>query len=523
MGFEFSCAAAGAEDFAAAAAACDPANPFLTHAYAEAMRRLGYQPFLLTLREGTRLSAACAAFLKAGRLSRALEIVSLPALAPGPARERFWEGLRDFCRRARVSHVEAGTFASDPSDIPALPGEVSRRARREYVLDLRAENVWAGLSSNHLRNVKAARKAGVGVRRGADAAALGAHLRLIESSLERRRERGEDAQAGDLAERVAALAGAGAGELFQASLDGEVLSSIFVLLAERGGYYQSAGTSPEGMARGASHFLVHHVAEDLRGRGMEVFNLGGADESSAGLQRFKGGFGARAVELEAAEFFWGSALRKKLGTAARLLREDPARLAREALGRVESYVVYAAAPEEIAPPEPRDGYVLSKLSGEEVAGLGARSPELGGEAERYGRGGSGDAYALFVGGELAHVASLVTAEHDRALPVRNVKLRAGEAEITNCLTLSKFRGKGVYPFVIRGLAQVARERGVRRLYMMTGVGNAASRRGIEKAGFTRRGRIVRFVFSHLPGEPAFTYRGHRLGFLAERPARTAPK
>ena len=131
------------------------------------------------------------------------------------------------------------------------------------------------------------------------------------------------------------------------------------------------------------------------------------------------------------------------------------------------------------------------------------------ETHRFRQFGFNDAFAVFRDRELAHIAWLISAEHDRVLQDRNVKLRAGEAEITHCLTLPEFRGQGLYPFAIRSLCQVAKERGIQRVFMITNVHNKASQRGIEKAGFTQCGKIVRSVFSFLPEGAAVTYRGHR--------------
>jgi hypothetical protein len=316
MSIEFSAELPNSETLRAAAAT-DTTNPFLTHAYACAMQRLMYQPSVFMLREGGRVIAACFAFMKSGRLSRTLEIPSLPALPGNVACNEFWAGVREYCRCHRITHVEASSFASASTDIPPLPGEIARRTRFEYVLDLQHSTE---LSSNHMRNIRRARNAGVTIRHSKDDHAYGHHLQLVEASFERRRERGEEAAAGDLAKRIAALCDAGAGEFFQASIGAEVVSSIFVLLAERGAYYQSAGTSREGMECGASHLLVGEIARELRDRGMTIFNLGGADDSSDGLRRFKTGFGTRPVQLPAARFFWGNLLTKTMTAAARLLR-----------------------------------------------------------------------------------------------------------------------------------------------------------------------------------------------------------
>ena len=97
--------------------ALTPENPFYTSAYAEAMRMGGRQVWLFALRDGDRLFSACTGFLKQGRLSRWLEIPSLPALG---ANERdFWEGLFRFCRRSINTCLYVNTYASNEVSIPA--------------------------------------------------------------------------------------------------------------------------------------------------------------------------------------------------------------------------------------------------------------------------------------------------------------------------------------------------------------------------------------------------------------------
>jgi len=68
-----------------------------------------------------------------------------------------------------------------------------------------------------------------------------------------------------------------------------VFLSLLVLTAEKGGYYQSAGTTPEGMQRGASHLLLYETAMLLQQETCTLFNLGGAGAEDSGLRRFKAG------------------------------------------------------------------------------------------------------------------------------------------------------------------------------------------------------------------------------------------
>ena len=112
----------------------------------------------------------------------------------------------------------------------------------------------------------------------------------------------------------------GAGELFQAIFQGEVVSSDLVLIGTYGVYGESAGTSPLGMSCNAAHLVIYEMAEAFQREGKRTLNLGGCDSPDSGLAKFKAYFGATVVELEAAEFETGG-VRTKLANAARLLTD----------------------------------------------------------------------------------------------------------------------------------------------------------------------------------------------------------
>jgi hypothetical protein len=314
-----------------------PQNPFYSSGYMAARRALGAEPWLLGVcsneNEGAWV-AGCLAFLMSGRVNRSLEVPSWPRVEDaGP----FWDSLVSFCRKRSVSRLELNSFASEPAAFPRwhgaqMPGNargsgvIAHRRRCEYVLELHAMDLLGRYSSNHARNIKRARKAGMTLRRRTDIEACRRHAELMCASLVRRQERGETVRASALVEEeqlrpIVALVSHGAGELFQATDGNRVLSSILVLRAELGAYYHSAGTSPEGMSCGASHFLVHQIAERLRAEGLEQFNLGGADTTSGGLERFKTGFGATPIELEAAELVLAGRVRQALGRLGRSLEK----------------------------------------------------------------------------------------------------------------------------------------------------------------------------------------------------------
>jgi hypothetical protein len=305
------------DDLLRRVAALAPANPFCTPAYVRARQALGKPVWILGVRRGDEWTWACPALAHPGRWGCALEIESLPS-DPDPL---FWQGLTRFCRARRVGFFEVWTMGTPSATLPALPGEEWRRPRVEYVIRLQGRDLWEALATNQKRNVKRARKGGVALRVTDDPAACAEHARLRALSMDRRRQRGESVAEGIRPEDHEVFLRAGAGLLFQAVQGDSVLSSALVLLAGRGAYYQTAGTNPEGMACGASPFLIHETARHLQRRSLEVFNLGGAGLDNPGLVRFKAELGAEPVPLESAGYGTGSRLWRSLKNAARSLRD----------------------------------------------------------------------------------------------------------------------------------------------------------------------------------------------------------
>ena len=297
--------------------ASQPDNPFASTAYADSRRRVGYTTWLLALRgpNGT-LTLGCLGLLTTGRLNRTLEIPSLPLLRSDST---FWVGLREFCRARGVTSLALDTFGSPTGvEIPDIGVSSTRRDRQEFVVDLDGVPA-ARLGSNHKRNLKKAQKAGVQMTRTRAPDAVTTHHALMSSSLDRRRTRGEEVSDAAASRDHLAYVESGAGELFQALGGDTVLSSVLVLRAPTSGYYQSAGTSPVGMAIGASHFLINAIAGALQDEGATTFNLGGADEGSS-LARFKEGFGARRVALSSAQCEVGPGWRRMATRAIERMR-----------------------------------------------------------------------------------------------------------------------------------------------------------------------------------------------------------
>ena len=150
--------------------------------------------------------------MKAGRLSRSLEIVSLPMLDD---RDVFWIGLIRFCKKHRVTHLKVETFASRVTHIPSVNGETNRRERSEFLLELQNVDLQGKLSKNHARNIKRGRKAGLCVQRASNQKACQAHAKLIAESMTRRGDRGERRPENIAADAFGAYTHSGAGEYFR--------------------------------------------------------------------------------------------------------------------------------------------------------------------------------------------------------------------------------------------------------------------------------------------------------------------
>ncbi len=285
-------------------AVLNPLNPFYTAQYMAYQRTQGCIPWILVYGNDMQPNVYCPAFMKTSHLRRSLEIPSMPDI---PVDEPFWPELINFCRQKGISNLSVNSFGSQGGMIPRLDHEIYRKTRWEYVLNLKLPDIFMKMSKGHAYRIKRAKKMGLEMQRNYNPEAVRTHARLISTSMRRRQNRGENVTTSAPTNDLFKLTESGAGEIFQAVLAGQVVSSNCILMAEKSGYSHTQGTSPEGMNCGAAHFLIHGIASALRQEGKEVLNLGGTDDPNpeSGLVKFKTGFGGgmtEKIELEAAEF-----------------------------------------------------------------------------------------------------------------------------------------------------------------------------------------------------------------------------
>jgi len=412
----------------------------------------------------------------------------------------------EFCKRSRITELEVGSFCSVSANIPPLPGEIRRRDRWEFALSLHQQDVLAKMNPQHRRRVRQAQEAGVEVRRSTDLKDLDRHQKVIGASMQRRSDRGESVPDEINTREHASYLTHGAGELFQAVKDGEVVSSCLVLFAERGVYTHSSGNTPEGMRCGASHLLRYAIATAAQRESKDLCTLGGVDDLNSGLAKFKKYFGGDIHHLQMATFYLGSTLSRRLTTAIHLWRNDRPKLISLMRGSVSRWRVFTAETASIPPPALPEGVEFRKLSDADIQNL---TPlDLRTEQQNRTRTlGFNGAYAIFVEGSLAHISWLITRQFD--IPPALLALAADEAEITACVTLPEYRGRGLYGIAIQSICQLAREQGFRRIFMKTRLDNTASQRGIEKAGLKAQGQILHCIPPLLPHLGSWIFRGHR--------------
>jgi lipid II:glycine glycyltransferase (peptidoglycan interpeptide bridge formation enzyme) len=297
-----------------------PQSPFDTPAYGAALAARNADACALLLKNGNQPVNGCLAALAGSRWNRRLEIFTTPALDEP---DIFWDGVAAFCRDHKVCDLDLQTFASVAPSMPTFDHQLSERERSEYVADLGADGLFESCSNNHKRSIRKARKAGLEVARSDSLDDYQTHIKLMRASMTRRSTRGEKVPMPSADDFDFALLRQGAGELFQARSSASVLASMLVLKSSEGGYYQSAGTIPEGMKLGASPFLISEVANLLAAEGYRTFNLGGVDPGADGLRRFKAGFGTREVRLTAARYSMISPLNRTARGVARGLKAVP--------------------------------------------------------------------------------------------------------------------------------------------------------------------------------------------------------
>jgi lipid II:glycine glycyltransferase (peptidoglycan interpeptide bridge formation enzyme) len=221
------------------------------------------------------------------------------------------DGLRETANSSFAIKVEPDIEQSDEvtSALRGMGLEKSRHdvqiSRATIIVDLRpAEDaLLASFKPKCRYNIRLAERRGVVVEPVAlDGASIDTMYSLMASTRDRAgfTLRSKEYFAGYWRLHAAA----GQGQLFFASLQGEVLAGVFTTYIGRKAWYKDGGSTKEHAAVMAPHLLQWEVMRWLRSRGIEAYDLVAvppvADLNPShplyGLYRFKSGFSERITE-----------------------------------------------------------------------------------------------------------------------------------------------------------------------------------------------------------------------------------
>jgi len=221
------------------------------------------------------------------------------------------DGLRATAGSAFVVKVEPEIEQSEAATtaLRDMGLEKSRHdvqiSRATIILDLRPDEdaMLASFKPKCRYNIRLAQRRGVVVAPVAlDAASIDTMYALMASTRDRAgftlRSREYFAGYWNL------HAAAGQGQLFFASLDGEVLAGVFATYLGKKAWYKDGGSTKEHSAVMAPHLLQWEVMRWLKSRGVEAYDLVAVPPASEltpahplyGLYRFKSGFSEHITE-----------------------------------------------------------------------------------------------------------------------------------------------------------------------------------------------------------------------------------
>lgn len=173
------------------------------------------------------------------------------------------------------------------------------------------------------------------------------------------------------------------------------------------------------------------------------------------------------------------------------------------VGVVETYLAYGIDLRIQLPLPPQQvPLTVRRATGADFIKFRTMPPPFPRQAEVYEKFGLNQCYLGLVDGEIAHVAWLYYPHEKKRHPTRFCRLRSDEVAIANVVTLSPYRGKGVYPYVVHTLLSKLQNEGYRCCYIYIDGENVPSQRGIIKIGFKQVGRSWRIrLFYHYRKDP----------------------
>jgi GNAT superfamily N-acetyltransferase len=149
---------------------------------------------------------------------------------------------------------------------------------------------------------------------------------------------------------------------------------------------------------------------------------------------------------------------------------------------------------------PLEGLSFQKLSDRALLSWARTRDEFAPAVELLEVLGQNCAYGAYLDGTLVAMIWLIAC--GCAPPgARLLRLREGQAERAQIVTLPEHRGKGIMPWALMELNEFASAAGIREFLEVVASDNAPSLRAMEKAGGQVTGRIYRLI-----SPPCFGFR-----------------
>ncbi|MBC7544582.1 MAG: GNAT family N-acetyltransferase [Candidatus Sericytochromatia bacterium] len=210
-------------------------------------------------------------------------------LLPQPMAAGAWPAFwRDLQRRhgSMTLFIPPGVAWSPPSH-----GEAIRRQTHRLILG--ESSLEAGYSRGLRAKLNRARRQGIRIEAGTDAAAVAVYEGLYRDTLVRWGD-GTSWERPTHFYEALLRHGAPSVRLWLAWLDDQPIAGIWVATFRKQVHYLAGATAPAGLAVGGSHLLLDHALRQAAAEGGTVFDFG-ASGDRPGLIQFKQGFGATPV------------------------------------------------------------------------------------------------------------------------------------------------------------------------------------------------------------------------------------
>lgn len=218
-------------------------------------------------------------FISYGWLRRGLTLISNK---PIENTKQIWKFIFDFADRNAIASISIEAYGNKTENWKIPEDGNGWKCLKEmnsecYVIDLRKKS---GLSKNHKRNIKKAKKINCEIiepsaKSNSDVAI--SLSRLCTISYARHSDRGETIQSPRFLKNITQLLKNQYSRVFQAKCDNKIMASNLIIQIGDSAYYDSGGTTSEGMNNGVSYYLMSRIIEVLQKCGIVFFSLGVAN------------------------------------------------------------------------------------------------------------------------------------------------------------------------------------------------------------------------------------------------------